>query len=64
MYHNINELCKKIDVIKLKADELRLTHNRDALEPLDTGLPDPQIKFQLDDIQALCADVANDNGHY
>lgn len=61
MYHNINDLCSKINVIKEKADELWLTNKKDELEPLDTGLPDPQIKFKIEDIRALCADIANDN---
>ena len=64
MYHNINDLCKKINVIKQKADELCLTLTRDLQEPLDNGLRDPQIQYQLDDIQALCADISNDKGHY
>jgi len=62
MYHNINALCKKIDVIKEKADKLRLTHNATML---DTGFAgDPELQFELDDIQALCADIANDRGHF
>lgn len=64
MYHNIDDICRKIDVIKQKADKLQVAYIRDTLEPLDTGLPDPQIKFQLEDIQALCADISNDKGHY
>lgn len=64
MYHNIDDICRKIDVIKAKADKLQIATLIDEFEPLDTGLPDPQLKFQLDDIQALCADIANDKGHY
>ena len=64
MYHNIDDICRKINVIKAKADKLQIDAHLDALEPLDTGLPDPQIKFQLNDIQALCADIANDKEHF
>ena len=62
MYHNINDLCRKINVIKQKADKLQLTHDTTAL---DTGFAgDPETKFMLEDIQALCADIANDKGHF
>lgn len=62
MYHNINDLCKKINVIKEKADKLQHLHNTTSL---DTGFAgDPEVQFQLDDIQALCADIANDKENY
>jgi len=52
MYHNIEDLCNKVDVIKEKADKLRLVAHTDH--------SDPQYQFELEDIQALCADIAND----
>lgn len=61
MYHNINDLCRKINIIKEKADKLH------KLRPtlLNTGFAsDPKLQFQLEDIQALCRDIANDKGHY
>ena len=62
MYHNINDLCRKIDVIKEKADKLRLAHDNGMV---DTGFnSDPKLQFELDDIQALCRDIANDRGHF
>lgn len=61
MYHNINAICKKIDLIKEKADELRHQHNTTSL---DTGQPDPDIQYKVEDIQALCRDIVNDKGHY
>ena len=62
MYHNINDLCKKINVIKQKADNLQRRHDATSL---DTGFAgDSELQFELDDIQALCADIANDKGHF
>ena len=53
MYHTIEDLCKKIDVIKEKSDVLR--EQAQATQP-------ELIQFEIDDIQALCADIANDRG--
>ena len=57
MYHDINDVCKKIDVIKEKAERLQL---------MKTTLPatadTPEFKFELDDIRAMCAEIANDRG--
>ena len=53
MYHNIDDLCKKIDVIKEKSDILRNQQHRATIDPVLT-------QFEIDDIQALCADIAND----
>ncbi len=62
MYHNINDICRKIDVIKEKADKLWLSHRNTSL---DTGFDgDPELQHKLADIQALCADIANDKGHF
>lgn len=53
MYHNINDLIAKVNVIKDKADRLQSDHK----------YQDPvQTQFEIDDIQALCADIANDRG--
>ena len=52
MHHNINELCNKIDVIKQKADKLRLVEYTDCSSP--------EIQYTIADVQALCADIAND----
>ena len=54
MYHTIEDLCKKIDVIKEKSDVLR-EQEAQATQP-------ELIQFEIDDIQALCADIANDRG--
>ena len=63
MYHNINDLCNKIDVIKEKADNLRAEHNNDRLVVGFAG-DDMKLQYELADIQALCADIANDKGHF
>ena len=55
MYHTIEDLCKKIDVIKEKSDVLR------EEQAQATSTPE-LIQFEIDDIQALCADIANDRG--
>ena len=52
MYHDIDAICKKIDIIKEKADKLR----EGAI-----GYQDPELtQYEIDDIRALCADIAND----
>lgn len=53
MYHTIEDLCNKIDVIKEKSQSLRDRQYR------ATACRE-QIQFDIDDIQALCAEVAND----
>ena len=53
MYHTIEDLCKKVDVIKMKSDALRNLQHRATADP-------KLIEFEIADIQALCADIAND----
>jgi len=53
MYHTIEDLCKKVDVIKEKSDKLRNQEHRASISP-------ELIQFEIDDIQALCADIARD----
>ena len=62
MYHKISDMCDKIDLIKKKADELR----RMKYDP-----PGPYPDFEREscnmmvaDIQALCREVAHDQGEY
>jgi hypothetical protein len=52
MYHTIDDLCKKIDIIKLKSDALRN-------QAQGISIPE-EIQFEIDDIQALCREIAND----
>ena len=53
MYHNIDDLIAKVNVIKEKAD--RLLTGPSSQDPVLT-------QFEIEDIQALCADIANDRG--
>jgi len=57
MYHNINAICDKIDLIKLKADRLRIDHNKSPGPDPDYEIT--QNNWQLDDIKSLCLEVAN-----
>ena len=57
MYHDINDVCKKIDVIKEKAERLQLMK---TTHPATANTP--EFKFELDDIRAMCAEIANDRG--
>ena len=60
MYHTIEEFLQKIDVINEKADVLRL-----HISAVNLGFeePDPAIiQYEIDDLRALCADIANDSG--
>ena len=58
MYHTIEDLCKKVDVIKMKTDALRDRQQERHLAELP--LSEAEINFELADIQALCRDIAND----
>lgn len=60
MYHNLNDFLNKIDVIKQKADKIRYNHN---ITFVDMDVQDQDIKFEIDDIRALCADIVNDKEH-
>jgi len=53
MYHTIEDLCKKVEVIQKKAENLRNLQHRATADP-------KLIEFEIADIQALCADIAND----
>jgi len=60
MYHDINAICDKIDLIKQKSDRLRIDHN-------NSHGPNPDyeitlMNIELADIRQLCSEVANDKG--
>jgi len=55
MYHTIDDFCNKIDLIKNKSETLRDPQYRATTSPAE-------IQFEIDDIRALCADIANDTG--
>lgn len=63
MYHNINDLCNKINVIKQKADALQLKHD-DGMVDTGFNVNDSELQHELADIQSLCGDIANDRGHF
>jgi hypothetical protein len=58
MYHSIDDLIAKVNVIKMKSDDLR--DRIDGRAASGIPLSDAEIQFEIDDIQALCADIAND----
>ena len=63
MYHNITELLKKLEVINSKADELtRLVKYSGSHKSVKLNYDrlDASQKYLIDDIQALCREVAND----
>ena len=55
MYHSIEQVANKIDVMYQKAQYLE--KHRADLSP-------EEVKFQMDDIQALAGDIYNDRGQY
>jgi len=65
MYHNVADLINKVHVIEEKTDELK--HLCDYMEahktvPINHERLEETKQFLVDDIQALCADIANDKG--
>lgn len=60
MYHTIEEFCKKIELINEKSNALR--ERKASREKFEIPLSDAELQFEIDDIRALCADIANDNG--
>ena len=50
MYHSVEDICNKVDVLKEKADFLRSQE-----EELDST--DPILQYLQDDIIALCRDI-------
>lgn len=63
MYHRVIELLDKLDVIKVKAEELR--RMREYIKaphsvPVDIIRLTEERDFLVSDIQALCREIAND----
>ena len=60
MLHKISDFCKKIDSVKSQADKLyTLKYNNPK-----TPERDAEISHLIDDIQATCKLIANDDQPY
>lgn len=65
MYHKISEMCDKVNVIYTKSLELRhLKYSKSIKDDLKKAERDFQIDILIQDIQALCSEIANDKGKY
>jgi len=53
MYHSIQQVLDKINVMQQKAQHLSKEH---------TNLSPKEVQIQIDDIQALAGDIYNDRG--
>lgn len=53
MYHSIEQVLDKINVMQQKAQQLSKEH---------TNLSPEEVQYQIDDIQALAGDIYNDRG--
>jgi hypothetical protein len=60
MIHSINELCTKINGLKIKADKLQ-TDNK-AKED-GCSIPKAELDHQIADIQLICNLIANDKSY-
>ena len=61
MIHKINELCDKVNVVKIKADKLRKEYK---LKEEGWSIPTVEIDNQVADIQSICNLIANDKSEY
>ena len=60
MLHKISDFCKKIDSLKSQSDKLyNLKYNN-----IKTPERDAEINHLIDDIQATCKLIGNDNKPY
>tara|TARA_A200000159_G_C7324463_1_gene340309 strand:+ start:1728 stop:1943 length:216 start_codon:yes stop_codon:yes gene_type:complete len=60
MIHKISQMCDKVSVIYNKSMELRRLKYDTPKESRDEN----QINFLVQDIQALCREIANDTTTY
>jgi len=60
MIHKISDLCKKIDGLKTISDRL---YNTKYNQPKTTSR-DAEVNNMIEDIQATCKLIANDNKPY
>jgi len=60
MIHKISDLCKKIDGLKIISDRL---YNTKYNQPKTTSR-DAEVNNMIEDIQATCKLIANDNKPY
>ena len=60
MIHKISDLCKKIDGLKIQSDRL---YNTKYNNP-KTKARDLEVDHLIEDIQATCRLIANDNKPY
>jgi len=60
MIHKVSDLCKKIDGLKTISDRL---YNTKYNQPKTTSR-DAEVNNMIEDIQATCKLIANDNKPY
>ena len=60
MIHKVSDLCKKIDGLKIISDRL---YNTKYNQPKTSGR-DAEVDNMIEDIQATCKLIANDNKPY
>ena len=66
MYHDVDALLAKLDVIGQKAEELRnlirYMESHKTMVELNHERLETDKRFRIEDIQSLCREIANDNG--
>ena len=60
MIHKVSDLCKKVDGLKIISDRL---YNTKYNQP-KTPSRDAEVDNMIEDIQATCKLIANDNKPY